>query len=121
MVAFFIWLANTMNWIDLHTEIQLEEIRKKSSDRPQIIFKHSTRCSTSRLVKSRLERSESPQAFDFYYLDLLKHRPVSDKVTETFRVYHESPQVLVIRNGECIYAENHLGINMDEILERAAA
>ena len=107
-----------MSWITLETETQLNEIREKSTDRPQVIFKHSTRCSTSHLVKSRLERSELPGTADFYYLDLIRYRPVSNKIAETFQVDHESPQVLVIRNGECIYDESHMGITMDDILEQ---
>jgi bacillithiol system protein YtxJ len=109
-----------MNWITLHSESQLEDIRKNSTLRPQVIFKHSTRCSTSALVKNRLERASQPQEIDFYYLDLLSYRPVSNKVAESFRIDHESPQVLIIRNGECIYDESHLGISMDEIADRAA-
>jgi bacillithiol system protein YtxJ len=108
-----------MNWIDLHTETQLNEILERSSDRPQVIFKHSTRCNTSRMVKSRLERSEASPAIDFYYLDLLSFRPISNKVAETFQINHESPQVLVIRNGECIYQESHIGITMEDILEQS--
>ncbi|MES1160689.1 MAG: bacillithiol system redox-active protein YtxJ [Bacteroidota bacterium] len=108
-----------MNWIDLQTESQLNEIREKSADRPQVIFKHSTRCGTSALVKSRLERTALPDSIDFYYLDLIRYRPVSNKIAETFRVDHESPQVLIIRNGECIYDESHLGITMDDILEQS--
>ena len=109
-----------MSWITLETETQLTEIRERSSDRPQVIFKHSTRCSTSQLVKSRLERSQLPPAIDFYYLDLIRYRPVSNKIAETFRVHHESPQILVIRNGECVYDESHLGITMDDILEQVS-
>ncbi len=109
-----------MNWIPLHTETQLEEIRARSADRPQVIFKHSTRCSTSQLVKNRLERGSQPQDIDFYYLDLLSHRPISNKVAETFGVRHESPQILVIRDGKCVFEESHLGISMEDILERAA-
>jgi bacillithiol system protein YtxJ len=106
-----------MNWINLDSEQQLDEIRERSASRPQVIFKHSTRCPTSSLVKRRLEGSVSPQAFDFYYLDLINHRRVSNKVSEDFHIGHQSPQVLVIRNGKCIYDESHLGIDMDEILE----
>jgi len=109
-----------MNWITLQSESQLEDILKNSAHRPQVIFKHSTRCSTSALVKNRLERAAKPQAHDieFYYLDLLSF--ISNKIAETFRVHHESPQVLIIRNGKCIYDESHLGISMDEIADRAA-
>ena len=108
-----------MNWIALQTETQLEEIRKRSTDRPQVIFKHSTRCSTSALVKSRLERTSAPATLDFYFLDLLKYRPISNKIEVDFFVRHESPQILIIRNGECVYDESHLGISMDEILDQA--
>ena len=104
-----------MNWIDLQTESQLNEIREKSADRPQVIFKHSTRCGTSALVKSRLERTALPDSIDFYYLDLIRYRPISNKIAEIFRIGHESPQVLIIRNGECIYDESHMGITMSDI------
>jgi bacillithiol system protein YtxJ len=109
-----------MNWIPLQMEAQLEEIRERSAQRPQVIFKHSTRCSTSALVKSRLDRTALSPDIDFYYLDLLKYRPVSNKVAEIFGVQHESPQILVIRDGKCVFEESHLGITMDAILEQAA-
>jgi bacillithiol system protein YtxJ len=108
-----------MNWIPLHKEDQLDQIRERSSGRPQLIFKHSTRCSTSALVKNRLERGQHPETIDFYYLDLLSYRPISGKISETFRVEHESPQVLLIINGECIYDESHMGITMADIVERS--
>ena len=106
-----------MNWIALQSEAQLDDIKKRSTHRPQVIFKHSTRCSASSVVKGRLERADKPEAIDFYYLDLLHYRPVSNKVADTFSVGHESPQVLLIRNGECIYDESHLGITMNEIVD----
>jgi bacillithiol system protein YtxJ len=109
-----------MNWIPLNTDAQLQEIRQRSTQRPQVIFKHSTRCSASQLVKSRLERAPLPATIDFYYLDLLSYRPISNKVAEIFGVYHESPQILVIRDGKCIFEESHLGITADLILQQAA-
>jgi len=108
-----------MNWIELDSKEQLGLIKERSKEKPQVIFKHSTRCSVSGIAKNRLERSESVPDAVFYYLDLIRHRNVSDAVAETFSVYHESPQVLVIRNGECIYDESHSGINMDDIAEQA--
>ncbi|MES2003516.1 MAG: bacillithiol system redox-active protein YtxJ [Bacteroidota bacterium] len=109
-----------MNWIPLTTEEQLTTIKERSSLVPQVIFKHSTRCSTSSMVLNRLERQEAPAAVDFYYLDLLAHRDISNKIAETFQVYHESPQILLIRNGECVYDESHMGISMNELAELAA-
>jgi bacillithiol system protein YtxJ len=110
----------SMNWIPLQTESQLEDIKNKSALRPQLIFKHSTRCSTSAVVKGRLERAAEPKTIDFYYLDLLNYRPISNKIVDTFQIGHESPQVLLIRNGECVYDESHMGITMDDIVGASA-
>ncbi|HYE55638.1 MAG TPA: bacillithiol system redox-active protein YtxJ [Chitinophagaceae bacterium] len=109
-----------MNWIALTSEEQINEIRERSTQRPQVIFKHSTRCGISAMAKNRLEKANPVEAADFYYLDLINYRSISHKVAEEFNVYHESPQVLVIRNGECVYDESHLGISMDDIREHAA-
>jgi bacillithiol system protein YtxJ len=108
-----------MNWIPLVNEHQLTEINRISFDTPQIIFKHSTRCSISSVAKNRLERAESPSNINFYYLDLIAFRELSNKIAETYQVHHESPQVLLIKNGECIFDESHNAINMDEIVEQA--
>ena len=110
-----------MNWIDLNTIQQLADIKELSKTRPQIIFKHSTRCSISSMAKSRLERSKQPDAGDFYFLDLLKHRSISDQIAADFAVSHQSPQILLIKNTECVYEESHSGIQMDEIAEQIAA
>ncbi|MBY0479876.1 MAG: bacillithiol system redox-active protein YtxJ [Chitinophagaceae bacterium] len=108
-----------MNWIPLISEDQLPLIIAQSQNRPQLIFKHSTRCSISSMSLTRLERADAPEGIDFYFLDLIKYRSLSAQVAETFKVYHESPQVLLIRNGQCVYDESHSGISMDEISEQA--
>jgi len=108
-----------MNWIALTEEAQLDQIKEQSKQQPIAIFKHSTRCSISVMAKNRLEREQATEQLPFYYLDLLKFRPISNKIAEDFQVHHESPQVLIIKNGECIYDESHNGINMQDILEGA--
>ncbi len=109
-----------MDWIQLTSEEQIEDIRKKSVEKPQVIFKHSTRCGTSSWARNRLERSGPNEHIDFYFLDVIRNRPISRKVAEEFNVHHESPQVLIIRNGECVYDESHHAISLDEIVEFAA-
>ncbi len=105
-----------MNWIPLQNEQQLEEIVLNSNNKPQVIFKHSTRCSISSMAKSRLDKKDQPEGMDFYYLDLIKHRNISNKIATDFHIPHQSPQVLIINNGKCIYDESHSGIMMDEIV-----
>ena len=104
-----------MNWIPLQSDDQLDQIVSESAIQPKVIFKHSTRCSISSMAKNRLERMQSPENIDFYYLDLLKYRNISNKIAEQFAVRHQSPQILVIQDGKCIYDESHSGINMEDI------
>ncbi len=109
-----------MNWIELNNVQQLADLKELSKARPQVIFKHSTRCSISTMAKSRLERNEQPGTGDFYFLDLLRYRSLSNQIAEDFSIAHESPQILLIKNTECVYEESHSGIQMDEIIEQIA-
>lgn len=109
-----------MNWIELNNANQLAEIKELSKSRPQVIFKHSTRCSISSMAKNRLDKNKQPDSSDFYFLDLIRYRSLSNKIAEDFSVTHESPQVLLIKNCECVYEESHTGIQMEEIAEQIA-
>lgn len=104
-----------MNWIPLINELQIEEIKINSSDKPQLIFKHSSRCSISSMARNRLDKNEFPEGIDFYFLDIINHRNISNKIASDFQVHHESPQILLINKGTCVYNESHSGIQMDEI------
>ena len=106
-----------MNWREFTSESALDDIKMRSAEKPQVIFKHSTRCSISSMAKSRLERAVAPDGIEFNYLDLIAHRNVSARIAEVFDVEHASPQVLIIKDGACIYDESHNAINMDEIVE----
>jgi len=108
-----------MNWKELTETSQLQALCDDSKLRPVVIFKHSTRCSISHMAKARLDRATPPEGIDFYYLDLIQHRQLSNEIAERFAVYHESPQVLLIKNCECLYDQSHNGITMEEIAEQA--
>jgi bacillithiol system protein YtxJ len=110
-----------MEWKALTQPSQLEEIIQESLSQPVMIFKHSTRCSISTMAMGRLERGTLSDNLSVYYLDLLTYRPISSEIAERFSVHHESPQVLLIRNGECVYVESHNGIDVDEINAQAEA
>ncbi len=107
-----------MKWNDLLSARQLGEIIDLSYQRPQVIFKHSTRCNISSIAWNRLKNAEKMEGADFYYLDLLAHRSLSGQIAETLKVEHESPQVLLIKKGACVYDESHLGITPAELLEQ---
>lgn len=106
-----------MNWKTLDNIDQLEQIAQLSHEKPCVIFKHSTRCSISSMAKLRLEDDwDLPEEQVMpYYLDLIQYRPISNTIAERFEVFHESPQLLLIKDGECIYDESHLGISVAEL------
>lgn len=101
-----------MNWNKLTSDAQLAQIKEESTRQPVLIFKHSTTCSISAMALSRMERNWSDQlGVKPYYLDLQANRRISNDVSQEFGVEHESPQVLLIRNGECVYDASHMGIS----------
>ena len=111
-----------MNWQELKSTEQLEIIRT-SSNNPNIlgilIFKHSTRCATSALAVNRLDRNWNYKDTELptYFLDLLNFRSVSDEIVSMFGIHHESPQILIIKGGSCIYSDSHNGISVRAITE----
>lgn len=109
-----------MNWIELNAAGQLAAIKEKSFTQPQVIFKHSTRCSISSMVKSRLEKGSEPPGVDFYFLDLVRYRELSNQVANDFDVWHESPQLILVVNGQASYDESHNGISMAAVTEQLA-
>jgi len=108
-----------MNWKPLASANELAEIIERSYRIPQVIFKHSTRCGTSSLAKNRLEKSGYTGEIEFYLLDVIANRPLSGQVARDLDVWHESPQVILIINGNVVYDESHIGIRMDDIKERS--
>ncbi|MEM6397274.1 MAG: bacillithiol system redox-active protein YtxJ [Bacteroidota bacterium] len=108
-----------MNWHPLTSEQSIHDLVDRSRVVPCLIFKHSTRCPISSIAKMRLEEGwdfESDQ-LEPYYLDLISFRALSNLVATQFDVAHESPQVLVIKDGECTYDTSHLDINISELHE----
>jgi len=107
---------NFMNWTQLDNTVQLQDI--KAHNGYSIIFKHSTRCSISMMAKRRFEMDGDilPKEIPLYFLDLIKFREISNQISSDFAVHHESPQLLLIKDGECILDQSHGGISVDEAL-----
>lgn len=108
-------------WNELTDAQQADAAMARSAHRPQLFFKHSTRCAISSMAKSRIERAMDKLAAvaDLHYLDLLAHRPVSNHLADITGVHHESPQLILIVNGECVLDQSHSGIDPLEVLEVA--
>jgi bacillithiol system protein YtxJ len=112
-----------MHWNNIDSIEAVQDLIRRSFQTPCLIFKHSTRCEISSIAKYRLEQDwafENEQLAP-YYLDLISYRSVSAHIADTFEVHHESPQVLLIHQGECVYDASHLDIQVAEIQEALSA
>lgn len=101
-------------WVPLQEEAQLEQIKKDSFEKPAVIFKHSTSCGISNMAKFQLESGWDlgTQDLDFYYLDLWQHRPISNRIVDFFSIAHQSPQLMIIKNGAVVYDTSHHGVHL---------
>tara|TARA_B100000809_G_scaffold237910_1_gene258199 strand:+ start:1509 stop:1850 length:342 start_codon:yes stop_codon:yes gene_type:complete len=107
-----------MNWTKIESEVDLEKAIEVSSQKNLgvAIFKHSTRCSISSVAKTRLSSSwDFDEELPIYYLDLIAFRELSGLIAEKFNIQHESPQLLVIKNGKCIYDVSHMSISVKSL------
>lgn len=101
-----------MNWKILANTDQIDEIKVASKHKMQIIFKHSTRCIISKMALKRFEDEFNLEGqIDLYYLDLIKYRDISNRIADDFEIIHQSPQILLIKDGKVIYNESHEGID----------
>ena len=101
-----------LSWTPLVSVKDIDTIKEISKNQSVLIFKHSTRCGISRMVIKQFESlfNEENKQLKVYYLDLLNFREVSSKLSEVFQVIHQSPQLLVIKNGISVYDESHYKI-----------
>lgn len=106
-----------VHWKEITDIAVLDKIQQDSYTQTQLIFKHSTRCSISAMALERLNRTWkfTDSQIVPHYLDLLKYRDISNKIAEKWQVHHESPQILIIKNGECIHDASHSDISVSEI------
>lgn len=111
---------NQLHWNELTDLKQLEELEAESRNLPVIIFKHSTRCGISRMALKNWEREYDlpKEEASLYLLDLLNHREISNAIAEKFRVYHESPQLLLIRDGNVVHHSSHGDISAQAVARK---
>ena len=103
-----------MMWEEITSLEQIDKIKKYSENQPVVIYKHSTRCGISSLAIDRLERAwnaEEMKSVQTYFLNLISYREISQAIADTFGVRHESPQLLLIKDGKCAFHASHMSIS----------
>ena len=107
---------NKIIWNQLTNLAQLNEITIISNEKPVAIFKHSTRCSISRMALKQFENEfNSSDKVTPYFLDLIAHRDISNEIATRFGVHHQSPQLILIKEGKAIYSVSHSDIDAEEL------
>lgn len=107
----------TVDWDHLTDFDQLTRLEEQSEHIPVMLFKHSTRCSISFMAKNRLEKDWdlSEREIIPVYLDLLRYRDISNEIEDRFGVTHQSPQILLIKDGICVYNTSHNQISVQDL------
>ena len=108
------------DWQTLTSISDLNNALEASFQKPVLLFKHSTRCSISQMALDRFERTWAETNLDQvtpFYLDLIAHRDVSNQIADKLNVEHQSPQVLLVKDGRCIFSETHQAIRLQNVLE----
>ena len=108
---------NVSSWQTIRSADDLERARKESYEKPVVLFKHSTSCGLSAGAKYRLESDwpELGHEIGFYYLDLLSYRSLSNQIASDYNVIHQSPQVIVVKNGKEVYNTSHHNISISDL------
>ena len=108
--------ASKMEWRQLTDISQLDAIVDESNTKPVAIFKHSTRCSVSRMALRHFESDfDLEDKITPYFLDLLEHRDISNEIATRFGVEHQSPQLILISRGKSVYDASHNSIEGEDL------
>lgn len=104
-------------WRTLEELSQLDAIEKLSEEKLVVIFKHSVTCGISNMVWHQFQNEIdfNNDHIEMLYLDLLAHRDVSNEITKRFQVLHQSPQILVIKDGKVLHHASHSAIKLSNI------
>ena len=111
-----------VGWKRLESLEDLDGVIARSHERPVAIFKHSTTCGISAMVKDQLFGGwDLPiEDVEMYYLDLLAKRPISNEVAARLGVVHQSPQIILIKDGKAIFNKSHHAISVQGVKQALA-
>jgi bacillithiol system protein YtxJ len=104
-------------WKIIESDEDLKNAVAKSFEKKIVVFKHSTRCHISKMVLKNFESevNNTDKNVDYYFLDLIAHRPISNKIAEEFGITHQSPQLIVVENGKAVKDASHQSISVNLI------
>lgn len=108
-----------MRWESISDTESLQTIIANSEVKPQLLFKHSSRCFISTIVRSKFDDANDPELIDYLHIDVLSSRSLSSLIAKHFGIQHESPQAILVFKGDCVLDESHQSIDPAEFIEVA--
>ena len=109
--------SSKLQWNYLESMEDLDAAEALSKEKTVVLFKHSTRCSVSRFVLKQFENTYNipTEKMEFYFLDLIEYRPISNEIASRFEVTHQSPQMIVLKEGKAVYNSSHESIDANDL------
>lgn len=97
----------------------IESMLENSEEQPQLIYKHSHRCSICFLARQELDKitNQASEIADLYLVNVIHQRDVSNAIASTLDVRHESPQAIVVNNRSVAWKGSHWDVKGNKILE----
>ena len=96
------------------TEVtELEGLIDRSKQAPVVIFKHSLTCPIS---ASALEKMQGYEG-DVDLVEVQRARALSNEIAQRLGVRHESPQIIIVRNGQVLWNASHFKITAEAVAE----
>lgn len=109
-------ILKKMNWNNLEDITEVATLENESFKKLIIIFKHSTRCHISRAALRQFENEfDSKEEIIPYLLDLIQFRAISNEIATRFGVTHQSPQLIILKDGKAIYNASHERIDAADL------
>lgn len=97
--------------VELDSLEKFDALVARSGELPVLIVKHSATCGISAGVYNRLSNLNA----EINLVVVQYNRDVSNAIEEQTGVRHQSPQALILRNGEVVYSASHYSITPEAL------
>ncbi len=96
---------------------EFDRLLAASGERPLLLFKYSATCGTSAQALDELfaHLNEHPADVTYAIVTVQTHRDVSNAIAHTLGVRHETPQMLLIRDGHVVWSASHYRVTADAV------
>ena len=105
------------NFFRIEDRASLNNLITDSKQRPVIIFKHSNTCSISSRAYREMEKLEG----EVNILEVQSAREISREFADLTGVRHETPQVVVLRDGKAVWNASHFDVTANDVAKALKA